>query len=213
MIDNNFSNKNRFFSVSLFFLSLFSIVLVLFKINLTNSLDNFVSSSTVDLTNTFTYSFAKIISAIGSVYGVLIIVILLTIYLSLLNKHKEINLLYFLVFLDLLIVYSLKHIIGRIRPDNLFLTTLSFPSGHATMGVVLFGFIFFLFYKNNKFISIISLLLFIFMGFSRIIINIHWFTDVLAGYFLGLSILFFGLYLYFKKNIFLEKRKFLIFKN
>lgn len=207
------NKSKKYLFISLFFLSLFSIVLVLFKINLTNSLDNFVSSSTVDLTNTFTYSFAKIISAIGSVYGVLIIVILLTIYLSLLNKHKEINLLYVLVFLDLLIVYSLKHIIGRIRPDNLFLTTLSFPSGHATMGVVLFGFIFFLFYKNNKFISIISLLLFIFMGFSRIIINIHWFTDVLAGYFLGLSILFFGLYLYFKKHIFLEKRKFLIFKN
>lgn len=198
MKNNNFNN-NKYFLVSIFFLFLFLITLFLFKINFTNSLDYFISNSSIDISNSMAYSFAKIISAIGSVYGVLIIVLLLSYYFYKNKYYKEMTLLYILVFLDLLIVYSLKHIIGRIRPDNLYLTTLSFPSGHTTMGVVLFGFIFWLFYKKNKTISALSLLLLGLMGLSRIIINIHWFTDVLAGYFLGFSLFFFGMYLYAEK--------------
>ncbi len=201
------SINKKYFYISLFFLALFIIVLLLFKTNLTYSLDFLISNNSYDLINTFTYNFSKVISAIGSVYGVLIIVLVLSFYLYLNNYFKEIKLLYFLVSLDLIIVYSLKHVIGRLRPDNLYLTTLSFPSGHATMGVVLFGFIFWFFWNKNKFISYLSLLFLSLIGLSRIIINIHWFTDVLAGYFLGFSILFFGIYLYYSNLYFFKNEK------
>lgn len=106
------------------------------------------------------------------------------------------------------LIYLLKHLFVRARPTVQFLseTGYSFPSGHALISVVLFGILlyFSLKVKNqlHKF-SLVSLSLIgiIILGLSRVYLNVHWFSDILGGYFLGATILFTGIYL-LKTNIF-----------
>lgn len=91
------------------------------------------------------------------------------------------------------ILEILKTFIYSSRPMNgvVLETGNSFPSGHVTSTVVLFGlFIFFSlqFFKNvlTKFAAISFFVIIIFfVGFTRIYLNVHWFSDVIGGYFLG----------------------------
>lgn len=81
-----------------------------------------------------------------------------------------------------------KLLLQRSRPVDLYAgaSQFSFPSGHATMSVVVFGFIAILLahgttqHMRRKIIgSALSLILLI--GFSRIYLGAHWLSDVVAG--------------------------------
>lgn len=90
---------------------------------------------------------------------------------------------------------TLKAIFQRARPQfpNPFLVEAnwSFPSGHAMGAVVLYGMLGYLFVtiinaSINKFLLvsfIITLVLLI--GFSRLYLGVHFFSDVVAGYVAG----------------------------
>lgn len=93
-----------------------------------------------------------------------------------------------------IIEVATKNIIGRDRPlDNLVeVSGYSFPSGHATASAIFFLLLAY-YFKNhisnkiNKYILIvISLFLILIIGFSRIYLHAHWFTDVLGGFALGI---------------------------
>ena len=67
----------------------------------------------------------------------------------------------------------------------------SFPSGHSMNNMVLYSFIAFLVLRDmkddKKYIIVFLLYLFIFLvGLSRIYLGVHFFSDVLAGFSLGL---------------------------
>jgi undecaprenyl-diphosphatase len=87
-----------------------------------------------------------------------------------------------------------KHLVGRLRPlDGLIPETgLSFPSQHSLMAIIFFSLVIFLFtekIKNKvlKYLFIFSnLFLIILIGFSRIYLRVHYFSDVMAGFALGL---------------------------
>jgi len=106
------------------------------------------------------------------------------------------------------LIYLLKHIFVRARPAIQFLaeTGYSFPSGHALISVVLYGS---LIYFSSKLKSLgvkiclisFSILGILILGLSRVYLNVHWFSDIIGGYFLGATILFFGIFLY-QVNIF-----------
>jgi undecaprenyl-diphosphatase len=106
------------------------------------------------------------------------------------------------------LIYLLKHIFVRARPIVQFLaeTGYSFPSGHALISVVLFGSLIY-FSSKIKSVSVkiclisFSILGILILGLSRVYLNVHWFSDILGGYFLGSTILFFGIFLY-QSNIF-----------
>lgn len=78
-------------------------------------------------------------------------------------------------------------------------TSFSFPSGHATVAVAVFGFIAYFLYKNTKkliyriLIILGGLLIIAAIGFSRIYLGVHYLSDVLAGYLLGLLWLILGI--------------------
>ncbi|WP_316571169.1 phosphatase PAP2 family protein [Neobacillus sp. YIM B06451] len=88
----------------------------------------------------------------------------------------------------------LKVVIGRERPSLEHLVhveTLSFPSGHAMVGSILYIMIaFFLLkeYRNpgvRKVIVVLTAGVVLLIGASRIILNVHYPTDVLGGYAFG----------------------------
>ncbi len=112
-----------------------------------------------------------------------------------------------------LLMFSLKQLFHRRRPDLPLLeglTTYSFPSGHALSAVIFCSIVSYLGAKANiqpvwKWILIIlSLLLCITIGISRIILNVHYATDVIAGFSLGVMwviLVFYILTLFGRKGL------------
>lgn len=88
-----------------------------------------------------------------------------------------------------------KFLIRRLRPvEPVYLeSSYSFPSAHSTLAVVLYGFIFYYLWRQTKkrsqknLILVLGILLILAIGFSRIYLGVHFFTDVAGGYFLGLA--------------------------
>lgn len=66
----------------------------------------------------------------------------------------------------------------------------SFPSGHATLAVAFYGFIIYLLLASQKnrlnrcLSGLIAVLIFL-IGVSRVYLNVHYATDVIAGFILG----------------------------
>ena len=92
-----------------------------------------------------------------------------------------------------------KMIYARPRPEIDFhlieQAGLSFPSGHSMTGLVFYGLLIYFIAKYGKenraqkaLISLVSVLI-VLIGFSRVYLGVHYPTDVLAGWFLGTSLL------------------------
>lgn len=143
--------------------------------------------------------FMKFITSFGNTTT---IIILLSVVLWLLVKmvrNKKLAM-FFLssVALDVLINQGIKFLIRRERPVNslIYVGGFSFPSGHAMVSMAFYGFLIYIFYKliNNKklkwgLISLCSLLILL-IGFSRIYLGVHYFSDVVVGFSISLLYLY-----------------------
>lgn len=94
--------------------------------------------------------------------------------------------------------FYLKHLFERPRP-NLFLEiaalhSYSFPSGHAMAAAAIYGMIAVVIARLAPririWVAVLTLLLVMLIGLSRIYLGVHWVTDVLAGYAAGATLLF-----------------------
>jgi undecaprenyl-diphosphatase len=88
--------------------------------------------------------------------------------------------------------YVLKHIFYRARPlGSLYLETdSSFPSGHTTAAMALYGFLLYTIWKHDKHclknpLIIFLIILIALIGISRLYLGVHYLSDVLAGYAIG----------------------------
>lgn len=99
----------------------------------------------------------------------------------------------------------LKFFFNRQRPTLEHLvteTSLSFPSGHAVTSVILYGTIIFILptilegKKITRLLQILLGILILLIGASRIYLGVHFPSDILGGYMLGLAWLFFTYPLY-----------------
>ncbi|MFH1521982.1 MAG: phosphatase PAP2 family protein [archaeon] len=83
----------------------------------------------------------------------------------------------------------LKEIFQRARPLNGLIqeSGFAFPSGHVTMTVVFLGLIVYLFAsKKHKLGAVLIATLIVFLvGFTRLYLQVHWLTDILASFVIG----------------------------
>jgi len=94
-----------------------------------------------------------------------------------------------------------KILVHRYRPDGAVMveSDFSFPSGHATIAVALYGYLAYLIIKQLKIktarIAVLSgsLFLILIIGFSRLYLGVHYISDVIAGYLVGLLALILGI--------------------
>jgi membrane-associated phospholipid phosphatase len=96
---------------------------------------------------------------------------------------------------SVLIMLGLKLLFNRHRPLIPLLEPargLSFPSGHAFMSVCFYGLLMIIIWKEEKphpvlkwTLLLLVIILLLSIGFSRIYLRVHYFTDVVAGFCIG----------------------------
>lgn len=121
---------------------------------------------------------------------------LLLVLLLFYRKQKTLALTALVVALSsLLLKIGLKELFHRPRPEDPLISGIvnfSFPSGHALMSVAFYGLLIWLlprFIKNKGFVTgltLFLLLLILLIGFSRIYLRVHYASDVIAGYCIGI---------------------------
>ena len=117
-------------------------------------------------------------------------------YFLFINKHKWYSIKIPAIALSsLALMFGLKNLFDRPRPLIPLLEHargLSFPSGHALMSVTFYGLLIHIVWKMRRNdplkwpLTILLLLLILIIGFSRIYLRVHYASDVLAGYCVGL---------------------------
>jgi len=177
-------------SLAVFFFILMGIVITgSFQIdNLINQQISLLQNSLLDQIFIFLGNYLKsILIGIG-------LVAIFALYIG--KRKKESLILAASIGLGFIFEQIIKFAIQRPRPEAHLVQelTYSFPSGNSIFSVILFSLLVYFYkdkIKNNAlkiiFISI-NILLVLFVGFSRIYINVHWFTDVIGGYAAGFFI-------------------------
>lgn len=152
-------------------------------------LDTQIYSKIKYIINPFTTELLKIITLMGS--SVIMIFITISVYFKNKKAGKILG-------INLTIIYLtnelIKYVFTRTRPNILRLTQASgysFPSGHSMVSFCFYGICIYLIMKSNfpykKWISFFLGLVIILIGFSRIYLGVHYFSDVIGGYLFSLT--------------------------
>ncbi|MDP3987384.1 MAG: phosphatase PAP2 family protein [Nanoarchaeota archaeon] len=178
-----------FFSFAIFFMILLWVVIG------TPKIDGWINEQIILLWNSsltnFFISFGSYLKEI--LIGLAVIVVS---FLFFCDRKKESLILSSGLVLGFVVGSLLKLVVQRSRPTNSLVAEVgySFPSNHAVFAMVLF--LFLIYFFRNKIRSyflrfslfFISGLLVLITGISRIYLNVHWFTDVVGGFALGVIV-------------------------
>lgn len=196
--------------IILWFFLIFIAISVRFSANYIVFLDNLAFTIANYFRNYITVNVFLIITFFGETSFILSLLILSVFIL----KKKSIPLIIFTsISAGLNII--IKHIITRARPVGQFVQNLiiyypfpdgfSFPSGHSQNGLVFYFILVYLLnkylfkYCKNKNLSQTLIVIFcILIMFSRIILGVHFFSDILAG--LVLASIIISLFKFFEKT-------------
>ncbi len=159
------------------------------------SLDSFIQTQVTSLQTDLLTEIMILITNIMSTKALFTFSLILLLFLSYKKRYQKVFLVIVSIGGGIALELSLKALIQRARPENALIeasSSYSFPSGHATLAMIFFSLLIYLFKDQIKnkvlryiFIST-NILLILLVGFSRIYLNVHWFTDVLGAFTLGI---------------------------
>lgn len=184
--------------LSLFICALLGFVLIAYRIfNLQNDqFDFLVFDKLENLVSSPLTKFMQFITFFGNHQFLIPANLLLIVYFLFIKKHRWYSIKVPVIAIGgVLLMFILKQLFNRARPLVPLLEPvqgLSFPSGHALMSMSFYGLLIFLVWENVrnqvwKWIFIILLFIFILLiGFSRIYLRLHYFSDVIAGFAAGI---------------------------
>jgi undecaprenyl-diphosphatase len=128
---------------------------------------------------------------VGGFVGITIIVAVAAVALLRAGRRRDALILVAATLVAQAATHGPKAIFARPRPDAgsgvPLPDTYSFPSGHALTAVVVFGLLAALWGRRPGYFAAAALALAI--GASRVVLNVHYLSDVAAGFLLGLTIL------------------------
>ena len=173
-----------------------------------NFLAKYVSDINTDVMQVFTF--------LGTHTFLIPANLILVAYFLFIKKHRWYSINVPVVALSsLLLMFLLKLIFHRDRPLTPLLQAAqgySFPSGHALMSITFYGLLIFLVWQNEKklwvkwILTILLVLLINFIGVSRVYLRVHYASDVLAGFCVGLMWLLLSLWLLRKFETYSRKK-------
>jgi undecaprenyl-diphosphatase len=147
------------------------------------------------ISNPFILKFFRVVTELGSKWGIGGFLLFSLFWLW--YKYRDLA---GMIFLAIAVVGGnelnrwCKELVGRERPlidptvDGI---GYSFPSGHAMAGFIFYSFMAYLLNKHvksdsiRKSITLLSIAFILLIGFSRIILKVHYPSDVIGGYLLG----------------------------
>lgn len=206
--------NKRYLNYSLLALIPFLIIIVIitFNMNTIQHIDNRVTLSIISWRTPQLSSFFSAVTILANPTSVVTTVLILAIIAYVLTKRFHLPLWIILTnsIGSLGLNPLVKNIIQRSRPDEELRlvqeASYSFPSGHAFASMVAFGcviLLLLLFLKPSAFRGVLIVLSFVtilLIGFSRIFLGVHYLSDVVAGFSLGLFWLFISLSIFIPKT-------------
>lgn len=131
---------------------------------------------------------------VGSVASVVLLSLVVILFLVVKGRYREFGYVTFSLLGGLLSQTAIKYVLAIERPAQSLVGTVgySFPSGHANMVTILclsaYIYIFSKAESVHKRKVMLALMIFIpfIVGVSRVYLNAHWVSDVIAGWFFGI---------------------------
>ncbi len=140
----------------------------------------------------------KLLTDFGGTKSLILITVLLTVILVWRHYRQEAVILVTAMLSSVVINQTLKHLINRVRPDVvthlIVATSPSFPSGHAMNNTIFYFIITYLSWwiwrkkPLTLFVALVGLVLVMLISFSRLYLGVHYPTDIIAGWILGLAV-------------------------
>ncbi|WP_394233246.1 phosphatase PAP2 family protein [Niallia oryzisoli] len=158
-------------------------------------LDSIVSEGVTGIFKGQTYPFFKAVTELGDKIGIGIIVLTMVLWLWIKKRdYFGMAVLVFAVALGNELNKWIKELVGRERPVTAIdADSLSFPSGHAMVGLILYMLAAYLVNRSIRtaslkwVIGLITVILILLIGLSRIVLQDHFPTDVLGGFTIGIT--------------------------
>lgn len=217
-LNKNFQNSLFLWAaLSLIVFILLGFVAATFKLPFILNIDNAIGNFILSCQTISGVQFWSAVTFLGNKETIIALAILLIIIFSFLKKYAYVIILATTVVGAELSGLLSKNLFHRIRPVTALPDgSFSFPSGHATISMAFYGLLIYLVWKSigskswrSGLVVILSLLI-LCIGFSRLYLGMHFFTDVLGGYFLGLAWIIIGIntgkVFLRKKNDYITKR-------
>lgn len=186
------------------FVLIFFLVIGLIAVINNKAVDELIYKIVSKLINETNTSIFKVITFLGSTFGIIIACILSIICMKKYYLQIALN-----PIIAVLINLILKLIVKRDRPIAINLideTGYSFPSGHSMVSMAFYGFLIYLISKSklpNKAKTVVVLAMIVMItliGISRIYLGVHYPSDVIAGFMFGLIYLQIFIKILFKKS-------------